>query len=238
MPRSIYGSIYCGAAADGDHGSLSGLGDNDHNQYLLTDCSNDPLTGDLSTNDNLKHYFGSSDECAIYYDKSNDRFTFWMDNETSEEMYLTGWLTVGGQQITGKGTGANFYIYANDIDANVGMIKLRADGNLEWHVGVGDKIIYTEVSTGIFSMWRSATDVAEIAGYGGAIDYLKLRADANVTYPFLILGTNADIVAEVGANRNFIIKEAGTVLATVDSTGLTVENDIYQRKDKKHYYDA
>lgn len=31
-----------------DHSlALNNLGDNDHNQYLLTDCSNDPLTGDL-----------------------------------------------------------------------------------------------------------------------------------------------------------------------------------------------
>jgi hypothetical protein len=30
-----------------DHGSITGLADNDHNQYLLTDCSNDPLTGNL-----------------------------------------------------------------------------------------------------------------------------------------------------------------------------------------------
>ncbi len=30
-----------------DHGNIAGLADNDHNQYLLTNCSNDPLTGNL-----------------------------------------------------------------------------------------------------------------------------------------------------------------------------------------------
>lgn len=36
-----------------DHGSIAGLSDNDHNQYLLTDCSNDPLTGDLELEQSL-----------------------------------------------------------------------------------------------------------------------------------------------------------------------------------------
>jgi len=37
-----------GASSGMDHGTLLGLTDNDHNQYLLTDASNDPVTGHLT----------------------------------------------------------------------------------------------------------------------------------------------------------------------------------------------
>jgi hypothetical protein len=42
--------------------------------YLKLDGSNDPITGDVTYNDNVKQYFGTGNDASIYYDGTNTYF--------------------------------------------------------------------------------------------------------------------------------------------------------------------
>jgi hypothetical protein len=92
--------------------------------YLKLDCSNDPLTGDLSTNenvyllDNKRIYLGAGNDLSLYHNGTNSIIS-----------NVTGELIFGSPTTVTIGTGAAGvdYVLKFDGESNDGTIKFMED---------------------------------------------------------------------------------------------------------------
>lgn len=114
-------NIQFGYALAADHGNLSGLSDNDHPQYLLLDCSNDPLTGDLTINGDIDINLTSLGDIQVIDSSSYTTDVFSIHNSATDEQITTtadrdfssdtghwtlgtGWSITGGKLVKAAGT--------------------------------------------------------------------------------------------------------------------------------------
>jgi len=92
-----------GSSSGVDHGGLVGLADNDHNQYLLTDASNDPVTGHLTITP-------AADSTTVFQVNQADTTNVFTVDTTDRKIVVasgtTGQSTIGAGLIVNNDSGS------------------------------------------------------------------------------------------------------------------------------------
>lgn len=192
------------AAAPGvtDHGALSGLSDNDHNQYLLTDCSNDPLTGNLE--------ISKADPEIRLTDTGNSQYTRLLLSDTSNKAIRYNIVNTPAMDATGgtKTTLGSYYLHTF---TSSGSFIVTGSGNVEVLVVAG----------GGGGAGGYATDAQDGGGGAGGLLYSASYAVTAGTYAVTVgaKGTKGS-GAQAGSNGGNSV--FGTMTAVGGGGGGTV----------------
>lgn len=164
---------------DMDHGGLTGLGDDDHTQYLLTDGTR-TITGSLTSNNSCYWGSGTAGQISVIIRRPAGQYGF-LEFWTGATSPRWRWA-VDNDAESGSNAGSSFSLYRyNDSGAYLGRpIEVRrSDGRIYFHdsagIGVASGITIGNsggvISTGYISFYNGASRIGDI----GAPDTNWLR---------------------------------------------------------------
>jgi hypothetical protein len=243
------GNLSWAEAGVTDHGQLTGLGDDDHTQYILVDGSRaftgtvggiDPVaSSDLVTKNYVDGYFAGLEHGDLLGLGDDDHTQYLLVDGTRA---MSGNLNLGSNDITNPGASTFSTIYGAGTDGTHGDVLFRGSSNWERLAAGSDGYVLTTHGAGSDLTWETkgspalhasthengGQDEIDVTGLSGELaDAQKVAVSKNSG---ATVGTRSTLNFIEGSNITLTIADDGggdEVDITIDATGGAVDLDGY-----------